>query len=106
MRIPDLSPSAATSEIPGSARVSRAGLGVSPKRSLILVVLAVTPPERPAAASFTAVPRSLASALGPTLAGALLAVGWVGAPLVACGVLKIGYDLALLGVFRRVKLTE
>ncbi|OYD74325.1 UNVERIFIED_ORG: putative MFS family arabinose efflux permease [Burkholderia sp. CF145] len=70
------------------------------------VMAVVTPPERPAAASFTAVPRSLASALGPTLAGALLAVGWVGAPLVACGVLKIGYDLALLGVFRRVKLTE
>jgi MFS family permease len=70
------------------------------------VMAVVTPPERPAAASFTAVPRSLASALGPTLAGALLAVGWVGAPLVVCGVLKIGYDLALLGVFRRVKLTE
>jgi MFS family permease len=70
------------------------------------VMAVVTPPERPAAASFTAVPRSLASALGPTLAGALLAVGWIGAPLVACGVLKIGYDLALLGAFRRVKLTE
>lgn len=70
------------------------------------VMAVVTPPERPAAASFTAVPRSLAAALGPTLAAALLAVGWVGAPLIACGVLKISYDLALLGVFRRVKLTE
>lgn len=67
------------------------------------VMAVVTPPERPAAASFTAVPRSLASALGPTLAGALLAMGWAGAPLVACGLLKIGYDLALLGAFRRVK---
>jgi MFS family permease len=70
------------------------------------VMAVVTPPERPAAASFTAVPRSLASALGPTLAGALLAMGWAGAPLVACGLLKIGYDLTLLGAFRRVKLTE
>ncbi len=70
------------------------------------VMAVVTPPERPAAASFTAVPRSLASALGPTLAGALLAMGWTGAPLVACGLLKIGYDLALLGAFRRVKLTD
>lgn len=67
------------------------------------VMAVVTPPERPAAASLTAVPRSLASALGPTLAGGLLAMGWVGAPLVACGLLKIAYDLALLGVFRRVK---
>ncbi|ANB77642.1 ABC transporter permease [Paraburkholderia phytofirmans OLGA172] len=70
------------------------------------VMAVVTPPERPAAASFTAVPRSLASALGPTLAGALLAMGWVGAPLVACGLLKIAYDLTLLGAFRRVKLTD
>ena len=70
------------------------------------VMAVVTPPERPVAASFTAVPRSLASALGPTLAGALLALGWTGAPLVACGLLKIGYDLALLGVFRRTKLTD
>ncbi|KUE85336.1 Transporter major facilitator superfamily(MFS) [Cupriavidus necator] len=67
------------------------------------VMAVVTPPERPAAASLTAVPRSLAAAFGPTLAGALLAMGWVGTPLVACGVLKIAYDLALLGAFRRVK---
>lgn len=67
------------------------------------VMSVVTPPERPAAASFTSVPRSLASALGPTLAGALLAGGYVAAPLVACGVLKITYDLTLLRAFRRVK---
>lgn len=67
------------------------------------VMAAVTPPERPAAASLTAVPRSLAAALSPTLAGGLLAMGWVGAPLVACGLLKIAYDFALLGAFRRIK---
>ena len=39
------------------------------------VMAAVTPAERAAAASFTAVPRSLASAASPTLAGALLARG-------------------------------
>jgi MFS family permease len=70
------------------------------------VMAVVTPPERPAAASFTAVPRSLASALGPTLAGALLAMGWAGAPLVACGLLKITYDLTLLRAFRRVQLID
>ncbi|MEO8312964.1 MAG: MFS transporter [Caldimonas sp.] len=59
------------------------------------VMAVVTPAERPAAASFTAVPRSLAGALSPTLSGALFAAGWISAPLVACGVLKICYDLAL-----------
>jgi hypothetical protein len=60
----------------------------------------VTPAERTAAASFTAVPRSLAAALSPTLGGALFAAGWVAAPLVLCGVLKIGYDLVLWRAFR------
>ena len=60
----------------------------------------VTPPERAAAASFTAVPRSLAAAISPTLAGALFAAGFISAPLIACGLLKIGYDLALWRAFR------
>ncbi len=59
------------------------------------VMAVVTPAERPAAASFTAVPRSLAGALSPTLSGALFAAGWISAPLVACGILKICYDLTL-----------
>jgi len=66
------------------------------------VMSVVTPPERPAAASFTAVPRSLASAIGPSLTGAMFAAGAMAAPLVACGVLKIAYDLALFAAFRRV----
>jgi len=62
----------------------------------------VQAPERAAAASFTAVPRSLASAASPLLAGALLQFGWSAAPLVVCGVLKIGYDLVLWRAFRGV----
>ncbi|MGT2471567.1 MFS transporter [Paraburkholderia terrae] len=67
------------------------------------VMSVVTPGERPAAASFTAVPRSLAAALAPTLSAMLLGLGWLGAPLVACGALKIAYDLSLLVAFRHVK---
>jgi MFS family permease len=67
------------------------------------VMSVVTPAERPAAASFTAVPRSLAAALSPTLTGALFAGGAMAAPLVACGVLKIAYDLALYAAFRRAE---
>ncbi|MDQ6683810.1 MAG: MFS transporter, partial [Pseudomonadota bacterium] len=59
------------------------------------VMAVVTPGERAAAASFTAVPRSLAGALSPALSGALLASGWLALPLVACGLLKIAYDLVL-----------
>jgi MFS family permease len=67
------------------------------------VMAVVTPPERVAAASFTAVPRSLASAASPSLGGALLSAGMLNAPLLICGSLKIAYDLALLFSFRRRK---
>jgi len=67
------------------------------------VMSVVTPAERPAAASFTAVPRSLAAAVSPSLTGAMFAAGAMVAPLVACGVLKIAYDIALFAAFRRVE---
>jgi MFS family permease len=70
------------------------------------VMAVVTPPERPAAASVTAVPRSLASSLSPALAGVLLGGPFLGAPLVICGALKILYDAALLYSFRHVKPPE
>ncbi len=66
------------------------------------VMSVVTPDERPAAASFTAVPRSLASSLSPSISGALFAAGAMAAPLVLCGVLKSAYDVALLLMFRSV----
>jgi MFS family permease len=70
------------------------------------VMAVVTPAERPAAASVTAVPRSLASSLSPAFAGALLAMPFSGLPLVVCGVLKIAYDLSLLWSFRHIKPPE
>jgi len=70
------------------------------------VMAVVTPAERTAAASFTAVPRSLAAAVSPALSGALFAAGWVALPLVACGVLKTAYDLVLWRACRRQSLHE
>ena len=64
------------------------------------VMTVVTPGEWAAAASFTATSRSLASIASPTLTGALLAGGMLSVPLIACGTLKIAYDLALLVSFR------
>jgi len=70
------------------------------------VMAVVTPPERPAAASVTAVPRSLAAAASPALAGALFAAGHLAWPLILCGGLKILYDLLLLAAFRHVRPPE
>jgi MFS family permease len=70
------------------------------------VMAVVTPAERPAAASVTAVPRTLASSISPTFAGFMLAGSFSGLPLVLCGVLKIVYDVALLYSFRHVKPPE
>lgn len=81
------------------ARAALSQMDVPTRSAFVMAV--VTPPERAAAASFTAVPRSLAAALSPALGGALFAAGWLAAPLVACGLLKIGYDLALWRAFRR-----
>jgi MFS family permease len=70
------------------------------------VMSVVTPAERSAAASVTAVPRSLAAALSPSLTGLLFAAGWFAAPLLACGLLKIGYDLTLWVACRKHKLQD
>jgi MFS family permease len=70
------------------------------------VMAVVTPDERAAAASVTAVPRSLATAISPAFAGVLLTTAFSGLPLVVCGVLKIVYDVALLVSFRHIKPPE
>ena len=51
-------------------------------------------------------PRSLASAISPALAGALFNAGLQIWPLIICGTLKIAYDLLLLMQFRHVKPPE
>ncbi|MBV9956511.1 MAG: MFS transporter [Pseudolabrys sp.] len=85
----------------------RAGLSqmdVPARSSYVMAV--VTPAERPAAASVTAVPRSLASSVGPAMAGVMMNAGLLGLPLVVCGTLKTVYDLALLFTFRHIKPPE
>lgn len=70
------------------------------------VMAVVTEAERTAAASFTSVPRGLAAAASPAIAGALFAASFRAWPLVLCGVLKIVYDLLLLLQFRHLKPPE
>lgn len=70
------------------------------------VMAVVSPAERPAAASLTTVPRSLAGALSPALSGYLLGLSAFGWPLVIAGGLKLVYDVALLRMFSKVQPPE
>lgn len=86
------------------ARSFLSQMDVPARSSYVMAV--VTPPERTAAASLTALPRSLATAAAPALAGMLLAAGLDAWPLILGGALKIVYDLLLLWIFRHVKPPE
>lgn len=85
-------------------RAALAQMDVPARSSYVMAV--VTEAERAAAASFTSVPRSLAAAASPALAGALFAASSRAWPLLICGALKIVYDLLLLLQFRGVKPPE
>jgi MFS family permease len=76
-----------------------------PTRSSYVMAI-VSPEERPAAASITSVPRSIAAAASPSLAGYMLGLSLFGWPLIAAGVTKIVYDLLLLAMFRKVRPPE
>lgn len=86
------------------ARFALSQMDIPARTSYVMAV--VTPPERPAAASITNVPRSLAPAISPTLAGKLLGMTTFGWPLIIGGGLKIVYDLTLLVLFRQRKPPE
>jgi MFS family permease len=86
------------------ARALLSQMDVPTRSSYVMAI--VQPEERPAAASVTAVPRSLAAAIAPVASGWLLSVTPFGWPLVIAGLLKAGYDLALLRQFARVKPPE
>ena len=79
-------------------RSALSSMDVPTRTSYVMAV--VTPPERAAAASVTAVPRSLAAAAAPLVSGYLLGASPFGWSLVAAGALKAIYDLMLLAMFR------
>lgn len=81
-------------------RMACSQMDVPARQSYVMSV--VPPEERAAAASLTNVPRSLATALSPLLAGALLQLSTFGWPLVAGGLLKLTYDVMLFVFFGRL----
>ena len=82
------------------ARALFAQMDVPARQAFVMAV--VPPDERAAAASVTNVPRSLASALTPLLAGVLLERTTFGWPLVIAGLTKVTYDLTLLALYHDV----
>jgi MFS family permease len=82
------------------ARALCSSMDVPARQSFVMAV--VPPEERAAAASVTNVPRALATATTPILAGALLAASHAGWPLLIAGVTKMTYDLSLLAMFHDV----
>lgn len=85
-------------------RMSLSQMDVPARQSYVIAM--VPPEERAAAASVTNVPRSLASATTPLLAGMLLSISTFGWPLIAGGLTKAIYDVLLLVQFRSRKPPE
>jgi predicted MFS family arabinose efflux permease len=79
------------------SRMALSQMDVPARQSYVMAM--VPREERAAAASVTNVPRSLASAAAPALSGYLLGLTTFGWPLIIGGVLKLAYDLLLLGHF-------
>lgn len=80
------------------ARSVLSSMDVPTRQSYVMSV--VDPAERTATAGVTSLARSAAQAAGPFVAGALLVPIGIGVPLIACGVLKIVYDVLLFAAFR------
>jgi MFS family permease len=86
------------------ARSLLSQMDVPARSSYVMAV--VDTQERTAAAAITNVPRSLASAVPPLLAGWMLQRSDFGWPLLIAGGLKITYDLTLLALFHDVRPPE
>ena len=87
------------------ARFSISQMDVPTRQSYTMAV--VDPSERAAAAGVTGIARTVGASLAPLLAAPLYAVpALAGVPFYVCGLLKIGYDLALWRAFSKVKAPE
>ena len=97
-------PNLATAIVLLLARSALSQMDVPTRTSYVMAV--VTPPERPAAASVTAVPKTFAWAAGSLISGYLLTLSTFGWPLLIGGVIKGVYDILLLIKFQKVRPPE
>jgi hypothetical protein len=87
------------------ARATLSQMDVPTRQSYMQAV--VPAEDRAAASGYTTAARSV-QALGAPVTGSFLAVGgpWVSAPFALAGCIKIGYDLAVFGRFRKLRPPE
>ena len=86
------------------ARSALSQMDVPTRASYVMAV--VSPEERPAAASFTQVPKTFAWAAGSLLSGWLMTLSPFGWPLLIGGAVKGIYDILLLLKFQKVRPPE
>ncbi len=85
-------------------RHSLSQMDVPARQSYVMAV--VDESDRTAAAGLTSTTRTVSSSISPSIAGYAMGAIWVGAPLVAAGVLKLTYDFLIYATFRKVKPPE
>jgi MFS family permease len=93
-----LSPSLPVAIVFFLARAALSSMDIPARQSYTMAV--VDPDERTAAAGITALARSAAQVPGPGIGSLLLVPFGLGAPIIASGLLKIVYDVALFAMFR------
>ncbi len=103
MSIPYM-PNLATSSTVYVGRSLLSQMDVPTRQSYTMAI--VKPEERSRVAGMINLPRSLTSALGPSIAGAIMQFVGPSVPFLIAGGLKATYDLALYFMFRNVKPPE
>ena len=100
-------PAAPTVWVAGALFLAREALvemDVPTRQSYVMAI--VGPSERTFASGVTNVTRTVAWAIGPSLAGTVMQHVALAGPLVIGGTLKIAYDVMLFGSFRHIRTPE
>jgi MFS family permease len=85
-------------------RMTLSQMDVPTRQSYIVAVVAEQ--ERTTAAGITNISRNITQAISPSLTGIIIYTFTLSAPFIIGGMLKIAYDIALYGNFRKIKPSE
>jgi MFS family permease len=85
-------------------RHSLSQMDVPARQSYVMAI--VDESDRTATAGLTSSTRTVSSSISPSIAGYAIQAVWIGAPLVAAGLLKLAYDLMIYASFRKIKPPE
>jgi MFS family permease len=85
-------------------RMTLSQMDVPTRQSYIVAV--VSEQERTTAAGITNISRNITQAISPSLTGIIIYTFTLSAPFIIGGMLKLAYDIALYGNFRKIKPSE